>query len=96
VDTTFDFTAKEASLLKRLLYFHFRILQTQLKNASIKGTLLNQVAYLSQRVIASAKDRRRGMIQAAFASINHGAGAVSAVAHAWENEEPLLRACFGI
>lgn len=60
-----------------------------------KDRLLDQVAYLSEQAVASAKDRRPGMIQAAFASITQAAGAVAAVATAWAAAAPLLKAQFG-
>ncbi len=63
--------------------------------AADKDSMLDQVAFLSEQAVAAAKDRRPGMIQAAFASITQGATAVSAIATAWVVAEPLLKACFG-
>lgn len=60
-----------------------------------KNQMLDQVAYLGEQAVAAAKDRRPGMIQAAFTSITKGAGAVEAVAIAWQAAAPLLKSYFG-
>ncbi len=60
-----------------------------------KNQLLDQVAYLSEQAVAAAKDRRPGMIQAAFAAITQGSGAIAAVATAWQAAAPLLKSYFG-
>lgn len=60
-----------------------------------KNQLLDQVAFLSEQAVLAAKDRRPGMIQAAFAAVTQGAGAVVAVSSAWQVAEPLLRSVFG-
>lgn len=59
-----------------------------------KNQMLDEVAYLGEQAVAAAKDRRPGMIQAAFASIAQGAGAVAAVATAWQAAAPLLKSYF--
>jgi hypothetical protein len=60
-----------------------------------KNQLLDQVAYLSEQAVAAAKERRPGMIQAAFAAIAQGSTAVAAVASAWQAAAPLLKSYFG-
>lgn len=65
-------------------------------SAADRDAMLDQVAYLSEQAAAAAKDRRPGMIKAAFSSITQGATAVSAIATAWATAEPLLKTCFGV
>lgn len=60
-----------------------------------KNQLLDQVAYLSEQAVVAAKDRRPGMVQAAFGAVTQGATAVGAVATAWQTAEPILRSYFG-
>ena len=60
-----------------------------------KNNLLDQVAYLSDQASSAAKDRKRGMIKAAFAAISQGAGTVTAIAAAWNAAAPLLQTLFG-
>ncbi len=60
-----------------------------------RDAMLDQVAYLSEQAVAAAKDRRPGMIRSALSSITKGATAVSAIATAWADAEPLLKTHFG-
>jgi hypothetical protein len=60
-----------------------------------KSQTLDQVAYLSEQATAASKDRKPGMIRAAFSAITQTATTVSAVATAWSVAEPILRAYFG-
>jgi hypothetical protein len=55
-----------------------------------KNHLLDQVAYLSEQATSAAKDRKPGMIHAAFAAVGQTATTVAAVATAWKAAEPLL------
>ncbi len=61
-----------------------------------KNDLLDQVAYLSDQASSAAKDRKRGTIKATFDAISQGAGAVAAIATAWNVAAPLLQALFGL
>ena len=61
-----------------------------------KDQLLDQVAFLSEQAVASAKDRRPGMISAAFTGITQASTAVSGIAAAWNSVKPLLQQFFGI
>lgn len=63
--------------------------------ADDKNNLLEQVAYLSDQASSAAKDRKRGMIKAAFAAISQAAGSVTAIATAWSAAAPLLQTLFG-
>jgi hypothetical protein len=61
-----------------------------------KNELVEQVAFLSEQAIASAKDRRPGLIKATFSALTQAAGTVSAMAGAWQAAEPILRSAFGL
>ena len=60
-----------------------------------KDMMLDQVAYLSEQAVVAAKDRRPGVIRAAFASITLSSAAVTTISTAWQAAEPLLRSLFG-
>lgn len=61
-----------------------------------KEPLLDQVEFLSEQAAAGAKDRRPGMIKAAFGALNSAAPTISALASVWTAIAPLLLAHFGI
>jgi hypothetical protein len=61
-----------------------------------KNELVEQVAFLSEQAIASAKDRKPGLIKATFSALTQAAGTVSAMAGAWQAAEPILRSAFGL
>jgi hypothetical protein len=62
----------------------------------VKDQLLDQVAFLSEQAVAGAKDRRPGMIKAAFGALNGAAPAITALAAVWASAQPLLKTYFGI
>lgn len=64
-------------------------------NPPEKNSALDQVAFLSEQAAAAAKNRRLGLIQASFKSVNELASTVSNVNGAWAVAEPLLRTVFG-
>ncbi|NPT36324.1 hypothetical protein [Paraburkholderia xenovorans] len=60
-----------------------------------KEPLLDQIAFLSEQAAAAAKDRRPGMIKAAFVALNSAAPTISAFASVWTAIAPLLQSHFG-
>jgi hypothetical protein len=60
-----------------------------------KDHMLDQVAYLSEQAV-NVKDRKPGMIKAAFGALTQTANSVTAIATAWNAAEPLLKNFFGI
>ncbi|HTV29450.1 MAG TPA: hypothetical protein VMF32_16870 [Xanthobacteraceae bacterium] len=61
-----------------------------------KNEMAEQVAFLSEQAVAAAKDRKPGVIKATLDALNQGAGAVTAIAGAWNVAEPLVRQIFGL
>jgi hypothetical protein len=65
-----------------------------------KGAMIDQVAYLGEQAAAAAKDRKPGMIKAAFSALNDAtlktALTVSAVSTAWSAAAPILKGHFGL
>jgi hypothetical protein len=61
-----------------------------------RDNMLEQVAYLSQQAVASAKDRKPGMIKAALGAISQSAATFVAISDAWQHAEPLLKQLFHI
>jgi len=61
-----------------------------------KDRMLDQVSFISEQAVGAAKDRRPGMLRAAFESLNHNAPLISAVADAWTAVGPLIKSAFGI
>jgi hypothetical protein len=60
-----------------------------------KNELLDQITFLSEQSVASAKDRKPGLIKATFSALTEGAHTVTSMAGAWQVAEPILRSLFG-
>jgi hypothetical protein len=61
-----------------------------------KNELVEQVAFLSEQAVVSAKDRKPGLIKATFGALTQAAATVSAMAGAWQAAEPILKSVFGL
>ena len=61
-----------------------------------KNELVEQVAFLSEQAVVSAKDRKPGLVKATFGALTQAAGTVSAMAGAWQAAEPILKSVFGL
>jgi hypothetical protein len=60
-----------------------------------KNELLDQITFLSEQTVASAKDRKPGLIKATFSALTEAAHTVTSMAGAWQVAEPILRSLFG-
>jgi hypothetical protein len=71
-----------------------------LRDASLTETerheFLDQVAFLTEQSVASAKDRKPGLINATLASLTQTATTVTSVAAAWQAASPILKSLFGL
>ncbi|MFM0272399.1 hypothetical protein PQQ59_17555 [Paraburkholderia aspalathi] len=72
------------------------IINDGLLSKEAKEPLLDQVAFLSEQAAAGAKDRRPGMIKAAFGALDSAAPTISALASVWTAVAPLLKSYLGI
>jgi hypothetical protein len=61
-----------------------------------KNELVEQVGFLSEQAVASAKDRKPGLIRATFGALTQAAGTVTAMAGAWQAAAPILKGLFGL